>query len=137
MDNRSEELRAKYLDNPIVELEPPFIDERGAIYPIVDEKIESCVLITSRKGAVRANHFHKTDWHYCHVLNGEIEYYWRETGSVEAPRKIIVGEGQCFFTPPRVDHAMVFTEDTTLLILGRNPRDQESYEADVERIRLV
>ena len=137
MDNRSEVLREKYLDNPIVDLETPFVDERGAIYPIVDEKMESCVIIASKKGTVRANHFHKTDWHYCHVLNGEIEYYWRETGSEEPPHKITVREGQCFFTPPMVDHAMVFPVDTTFLTLGRNPRDQESYEADVERISLV
>ena len=137
MDNRSEVLRTKYLDNPIVELEAPFTDERGAIYPIVDEKMESCVIISSKQGTVRANHFHKTDWHYCHVLHGEIEYHWRETGSGEEANKITIGEGQCFFTPPMVDHAMVFTKDTTFLTLGRNPRDQESYEADVERIKLV
>jgi len=137
VDKRSEELRAKYLDNPIVELEPPFSDERGAIYPIVDEKMESCVIITSKKGSVRANHYHKTDWHYCHVLTGEIEYNWRETGSDEAPHKITISEGQCFFTPPLVDHAMVFTKDTTFLTLGRNPRDQQTYEADVERIELA
>ena len=137
MDDRSELLREKYLDNPIVDLETPFIDDRGAIYPIVDEKMESCVIITSKKGTVRANHFHKTDWHYCHVLNGEIEYHWRETGSDQPPHKIIIREGKCFFTPPMVDHAMVFAEDTTFLTLGRNPRDQESYEADVERIDLV
>jgi hypothetical protein len=39
-----------------------------------------------------------------------------------------------FFTPPMVDHAMVFPEDTVFLTLGRNPRDQESYESDVVRI---
>jgi len=137
LDNRSKVLREKYLDNPIVVLDAPFTDERGAIYPIVDETMESCVIITSKKGTVRANHFHKTDWHYCHVLNGEIEYHWRETGSDESSRKILIRQGQCFFTPPLVDHAMVFTEDTTFLTLGRNPRDQASYEADVERIELV
>ena len=137
MDTRSKALREKYRDNPIVELETPFEDERGAIYPIVDEKMESCVIISSKKGTVRANHFHKTDWHYCHVLHGEIEYHWRETGSEDPPDKITISEGQCFFTPPMVDHAMVFTRDTTFLTLGRNPRDQASYEADIERIELV
>ena len=137
MDKRSEYLRERYLNSPIVDLEPPFVDERGAIVPIVDEKMESCVIISSVKGTVRANHFHKTDWHYCHVLSGEIEYHWRETGSEQAPNTITVKEGQCFFTPPMVDHAMVFPVDTTFLTLGRNPRDQASYEADIERIDLV
>ena len=61
MDSRSKVLREQYLVDPIVELEKPFVDDRGAIYPIVDEKMESCVIITSKKGTVRASHFHKTD----------------------------------------------------------------------------
>jgi hypothetical protein len=41
------------------------------------------------------------------------------------------------FTPPMVEHAMKFDEATTFLTLGRNRRDQASYEADVVRIQLV
>ena len=137
MDDRSKVLREQYLDDPIVALEAPFEDFRGAIIPIVDEQMESCVLITSVKGSVRANHYHKTDWHFCYVLSGEIEYHWRETGDMSEPRKTIIKQGQCFFTPPMVDHAMVFVTDTTFLTLGRNPRDQKTYEADVRRIELV
>lgn len=33
-----------------------------------------------------------------------------------------------------VDHAMVFTQDTSFLTYGRNSRAQEVYEADVVRI---
>ena len=137
MDERSKVLRDRYLDDPIVELEVPFEDARGAIIPIADEKMESCVLITSAKGTVRANHYHQTDWHYCYVLEGEIDYYWRETGDKGAPKKVTISKGQCFFTPPLVDHAMVFTANTSFLTLGRNPRDQKSYEADVRRIELI
>jgi dTDP-4-dehydrorhamnose 3,5-epimerase-like enzyme len=137
MDTVSAALREKYLNDPIVVLENPFIDERGAIYPIVDEKMESCVIIFSKAETIRANHFHKTDWHYCYVLEGEIAYHWRPTGSTEAPNVKIISKGQCFFTPPMVDHAMVFTQDTCFLTLGRNPRDQKTYEADIERISLV
>jgi hypothetical protein len=137
LDPRSLELRQQYLDDPIVKLEAPFSDARGAIYPIVDEVMESCVIIDSVTGSVRANHYHKTDWHYCHVLHGQIEYFWRETGDKSAPRSVLIEQGQCFFTPPLVDHAMVFRKDTSFLTLGRNPRDQQSYEADIERVQLV
>jgi len=137
MDDRSKALREKFLNNPVVKLESPFVDERGAIYPIVDETMESCVIITSKKGCVRANHYHKTDWHYCYVVEGQIEYHWRPVGDAAAPRVITIGEGECFFTPPMVEHAMLFNQDTKFLTLGRNPRDQKSYEADVERINLL
>ena len=120
-------------EDPLVELEPPHTDARGAIVPLVDAPMKSAVLITSKKGTVRANHYHKTDWHYCYVLSGRIEYYHRPTGGTEAPELILVDEGQMVFTPPMVDHAMVFPEDTVFLTLGRNPRDPQSYESDVVR----
>ena len=122
---------------PLVELEPPHTDERGEIIPLADAPMQSAVLISSKKGTVRANHYHRTDWHYCYVLSGRIEYYHRPTGSTEAPELIMLDEGQMFFTPPMVDHAMVFPEDTVFLTLGRNPRERESYESDVVRIDLI
>jgi dTDP-4-dehydrorhamnose 3,5-epimerase-like enzyme len=121
----------------IVPLEEPFADDRGAIQPLVDADMKSCVLISSKKGTVRANHYHKTDWHYCYVLSGSIEYYHRPHGGDGEPEMVLVKSGQLFFTPPMVDHTMVFPEDTTFLTLGRNSRKQEVYEADVERIELV
>ena len=133
-----------HLDDPsmwpedvIVEMEDSHDDERGSIQPLYDLPTKSVVLITSKKGTVRANHYHLTDWHYCYVTEGEINYYYRPHGSQEAPDKVTVKTGQLFFTPPMVDHAMVFTEDTTFFTFGRNPRDQESYESDVRRIEMI
>lgn len=134
---RDQQLRELYLNNPIVKLEKPFSDDRGAIIPIIDETMRSSVIIESKKGTVRANHFHKTDWHYCYVLSGEIDYLWRAAGDTSTPKKVTIKQGECFFTPNMVDHAMVFTKDTVFLCLGRNPRDQASYEADIERITLA
>ena len=86
---------------------------------------------------MRVNHYHLTDWHYCYVTEGEIDYYHRSHGSEETPELVIVKVGELFFTPPMVDHAMVFTQDTTFFTFGRNTRDQESYEADVRRIEMI
>ena len=133
----TEEEKASWPDGVVLPLEEPFADDRGAIQPLVDADMKSCVLITSKKGTVRANHYHKTDWHYCYVLSGSIEYYHRPHGSDGEPEMVLIKTGQLFFTPPMVDHTMVFPEDTTFLTLGRNSRKQEVYEADVERIELV
>jgi dTDP-4-dehydrorhamnose 3,5-epimerase-like enzyme len=118
----------------VVPLEKAFADARGEIQPLVDLPMESCVLIHSRKGSVRANHYHQTDWHFCYVVSGSIEYFHRPHGSERAPERVLVRQGELFFTPPMVDHAMVFPEDTVFLTLGRNSRSQEVYEADVVRI---
>ncbi len=130
----TDEERESWPKTPIVNLPSAFEDDRGSIQPLVDVDMKSCVLIFSRAGSVRANHYHKTDWHYCYVLSGSLAYFHRPTGSDEEPEKLLVKAGQTVFTPPMVDHAMVYLEDTTFLALGRNSRKQDVYESDVVRI---
>ena len=126
--------RLSWPKSVIVDLPSSFDDERGSIQPLVDMNMKSSVLITSNVGSVRANHYHKTDWHYCYVLYGEILYYHRPHGSKKEPSKVIVKEGQLFFTPPMVEHSMVFEKETRFITWGRNSRVQEVYESDVFRI---
>jgi dTDP-4-dehydrorhamnose 3,5-epimerase-like enzyme len=134
IDPITDEEMALWPSSVIVPLDLEFRDERGTIVPLVDLAMKSAVMITSKKGSVRANHYHTTDWHFCYVISGKIDYYHRPHGSTSTPDKVTIEVGQQFFTPPLVDHAMVFLEDTTFLTLGRNSRRQEVYEADVVRI---
>jgi dTDP-4-dehydrorhamnose 3,5-epimerase-like enzyme len=134
IDPVADEERSKWPQSVLVDLPAAFSDARGEILPLVDMPMKSCVLISSRRGSVRANHYHRTDWHYCYVLSGRIEYYHRPVGSKEAPQRVSVGKGQMFFTGPMIEHAMVFPEDTVFLAFGRNSRAQEIYEADVVRV---
>jgi len=137
IESISDEEKKLWPKKIIVDLEKPFSDNRGSIQPLVDTMMRSAVLIESKKGSIRANHYHKTDWHYCYVLKGCIEYFHRPTGSEEDPKLILVNEGEMVFTPPMVDHAMKFPIDTNFLTLSRNPRDQETYEKDVVRIDMI
>jgi quercetin dioxygenase-like cupin family protein len=133
----SDEEEATWPIHGVVKLEKPFVDSRGSIQPLVDVMMKSAVLIESKAGSLRANHYHKTDWHYCYVVSGTIEYLHRPTGSDQEPDTILVNEGEMVFTPPMIDHGMKFPVDTVFLTLSRNPRDQESYEADVVRVDMV
>ena len=137
VDPVTEEERLSWPDEDIVPLEKPFVDDRGAIQPLVDRMMKSAVMIQSNAGALRANHYHKTDWHYCYVISGSIEYYHRVTGSTDEPEMLLVKQGQMVFTPPMIDHGMKFPEDTVFLTLSRNPRDQATYEADVVRVDML
>ena len=137
IDPLTEEEKKSWPAEPKVPLEKPFVDGRGAIQPLLDEMMKSAVMIESKKGSLRANHYHKTDWHYCYVVSGCIEYYHRPTGSDEEPACLMIGAGEMVFTPPMVDHAMKFSKDTVFLTLSRNPRHQEAYESDVVRIEMI
>ena len=130
----TEEEKESWPKGVVVPLDLAYRDDRGEIVPLVDLDKKSAVMITSKKGSVRANHYHTTDWHFCYVVSGKIDYYHRPTGSSAKPEKVTVAAGQLFFTPPMVDHSMVFVEETVFLTLGRNSRRQEVYEADVVRI---
>lgn len=133
----SDEEQETWPSDIVVSLEKPYVDARGKIQPLVDIMMQSAVIIDSKKGSLRANHYHKTDWHYCYVLSGSIEYYHRPTGSNLDPECLIAKAGEMIFTPPMVDHGMKFPEDTKFLTLSRNPRDQASYEADVVRVDML
>ena len=67
----------------LIDLEEPFVDERGAIQMLVNTPIKNITLITSKKGALRANHYHKTDWHYMYTISGAFDYHYRPHGSNE------------------------------------------------------
>ena len=120
-----------------IKLEKAFEDERGYIQPLVNFPMKNLSLISSKKGSVRSNHYHLTDWHYMYVLSGSFDYYYRATNSGEELQCIRVVSGEMIFTPPMEDHATVFLEDCELLAMSRNPRDQEAYEEDVRRVILI
>jgi len=137
IDPLTKDEKASWPKQPKVPLEKPFTDVRGVLQPLVDEMMKSAVMIESKKGSLRANHYHKTDWHYCYVISGTMEYFHRPTGSTAEPERLLVRTGEMVFTPPMVDHAMKFPEDTVFLTLSRNPRNQLAYESDVVRVEVV
>ena len=98
---------------------------------------EKCIINNYKKNHWRANHYHKSDWHYCYVIYGKFEYYYRKTGSKKKPKKLIVKKNELLFTGPKIDHAMLYTEKTAILVLSKNPRDQKTYEADTVRIDFM
>jgi uncharacterized RmlC-like cupin family protein len=122
--------------DPRVTLAAPHTDNRGAIQPIVDEDFKSAQLITSVAGSTRANHYHRQDSHYMFALSGSFDYYWREAGSAEPLRHVLVQAGELVFTPAMVEHLVVFHEDSAFVNFSDQRRDQEAYEADIVRLQL-
>jgi quercetin dioxygenase-like cupin family protein len=115
----------------------PYTDGRGTIHNLIEVSTGSTVLIDSKAGSVRANHFHKTDWHYCYLISGSMDYYHRAAGAPEPPERIVVRAGQMVFTPPMVEHAMKFLEDTLFITMSRNSRNHDAYEDDLVRVEVI
>ena len=127
----------KYLEKDLLDLPKGYEDARGIIQPLCDLNMKSASLIVSKANTWRANHYHKNDWHFIYVLKGSFEYYFKKTNSDEKIKKKIVKKGELLFTGPVVDHAMFYTEETEIIVLSKNPRDQKTYEKDTVRIDFM
>ena len=100
---------------------PVFRDKRGVITDILQRiDIDSITVITSKKGAVRGNHFHKKTTQYAYVLEGKFRMFTQEKNGEIAQN--VVKEGDFITTPPWEKHAFMALEDSVLLACFLGPR---------------
>jgi len=116
-----------------INLVPAFKDDRGEITDLLEnENINAITRITFRKGAVRANHFHKetTQWNY--LISGSIKLVSQVPG--EPVVETVMKPGDFTVTGPNVSHALVGLDDADLLVFTKGPRGGKDYETDTFRL---
>ena len=122
----------------VKKIKPINTDRRGSIIKVLEGKITSVLVIPSKKGAIRANHYHKKDSHYVYMLSGKMRYTVKDlTKKYARKQSIILRTGDLIYTPPMVAHAMEFLDDSVFLALATEPRDQKHYENDTTKIELI
>ena len=106
-----------------------FVDDRGTISNHeLTEPINLIGLIDSKKGTIRANHYHPQQEQKCLFTKGQIIEIFQDVVNTNAPKITqVVNAGQLSIIKPNVAHTMVFTKDTTFLNLVRGERDHENY----------
>ena len=106
-----------------------FVDNRGKISNHeLTEPINLIGLIDSKKGTIRANHYHPQQEQKCLFTKGQIIEVFQDIINPNSPKITqVVNEGQISIIKPNVAHTMVFTKDTTFLNLVRGERDHENY----------
>jgi hypothetical protein len=121
-----------------VPLPEPFENAAGTIQNLCLRSVTSVASITSHSKSKRANHYHKTDWHFTFVVSGSVVYLERTVGSTGSPELIETFKaGTMFFTPPMIEHCMLFPSDTVIITLAKNVRDHETHESDLVRVDFV
>ena len=106
-----------------------FTDFRGKISNHeLTEPVNLIGLISSKKGTMRANHYHPQQEQKCLFTNGQIIEVYKDLLN-PGSRKItqVVNAGQISIIKPNVAHTMIFTKDTTFLNLVRGEREHENY----------
>ena len=111
-------------------IDPAVIDERGDITNIFEGRIEHVALISSKKGTVRANHYHKEDHQYIYLVSGAFESHCCDVRNPGKRQVLKVRAGDIVDTPPLIAHAQKFTEDSVFLALTTRQREHGKYESD-------
>ena len=106
-----------------------FVDKRGSISNHeLTEPINLIGMIESKKGTIRANHYHPQQEQKCLFTKGQIIEIFQDIINPNAPKITqVVNAGQLSIIKPNVAHTMVFTKDTTFLNLVRGERDHNNY----------
>ncbi len=106
-----------------------FVDSRGKISNHeLTEPINMIGLIESKKGTIRANHYHPQQEQKCLFTKGQIIEIFQDLLNPNSPKITqVVNEGQLSIIKPNIAHTMVFSKDTTFLNLVRGEREHENY----------
>jgi nucleoside-diphosphate-sugar epimerase/SAM-dependent methyltransferase/dTDP-4-dehydrorhamnose 3,5-epimerase-like enzyme len=106
-----------------------FIDERGKISNYdLPEPINMIGYIESRKGIIRANHFHPVQEQKCLLIKGQFISIYKDIVDEKSIKVThIVNEGDMIITQPNVAHTMIFTKESIFLNLVRGEREHENY----------
>jgi quercetin dioxygenase-like cupin family protein len=108
-------------------------DERGEITDIlVKEGIDFITIITSAKGAVRGNHYHKETVQYVYILEGRMKLLVRTPG--QQTSATILEKGDLAFTDVLEQHAMIALADSAFMVFTRGVRGGVDYEKDTYRL---
>ena len=109
--------------------ENEFIDSRGKISNHeLTEPINMIGLVDSKKGTIRANHYHPQQEQKCLFTKGQIIEVFQDIINPNSPKITqVVNEGQLSIIKPNVAHTMIFTKDTTFLNLVRGEREHKNY----------
>ena len=113
----------------VVDGQNEYVDARGKISNHeLTEPINMIGLIDSKKGTIRANHFHPQQEQKCLFVKGQIIEVFQDLLNPGSPKITqVVNEGQQSIIKPNVAHTMVFSKDTIFLNLVRGEREHENY----------
>ena len=106
-----------------------FVDSRGRInnYELT-EPINLIGYIESKKGTIRANHYHPIQEQKCLLVKGQYISVIKDLSVANAQIETrVINKGDIAIIKPNVAHTMVFTEDSVFLNLVCGEREHENY----------
>ena len=83
-------------------------DSRGEIISLVDQKTSNISIIKSSAGSIRSNHYHKKDWHFMYILEGKMDYFFRNKNKIyylddDVSKQNMIFDGYKVLSPDSID----------------------------------
>lgn len=124
------------LEKNLKNIVPVFEDKRGKIIDVLeDENIKHIGIITSNKGSIRGNHYHKKSTQWTYIISGKIKIYLKNFDNGDM-KEIILNRGDLIKIPVMSIHTLESIGNSTMLVLTDQHRIDESYEYDTFRIKI-
>lgn len=113
-----------------------FEDERGTITDIfVHVPIEHTTIISTKKGGVRGNHYHKVSTQHDYLVSGKFEVYAKMMPEGEIS-KFEWKQGELITWDMSEAHEFVALEDSVFVTFVNGVRGGEDFEKDTFRLEV-
>lgn len=112
-------------------------DERGDISDVFyKHPVDHVVIINSKKGALRGDHYHKKSIQHILVTKGSLRYYYRMADeSNDEVKSVVLMGGDMVTTPPFEVHSLEILEDNQFIAFIEGLRGGKDYEKDTFRVK--
>ena len=110
------------------------IDSRGLFREYIngDQAWKAVNQGVMKKGAMMGNHYHKKCRTSFFILSGSAEFIWKDVRKKGPAKKFKMKSGEGAFIEPYETHTIVFSEESSFLLLKSrkfNPKSKDLYEA--------
>jgi len=114
-------------------------DDRGIISDIFyKSNIQHSAIIESKPNVIRGNHYHKETTQHMIMTEGSLEYWYKEFGSDEEVKCIVLKKGDFVSTPPYEIHALkIGPKGNQFIVFSEGTRGGMDYEKDTFRVQSI
>lgn len=111
------------------------VDTRGKIADIFfNANIEHVAIVDTVAGSRRGDHYHEKSTQHMIMTKGSMEYWFKQLGSDEPPKCVVMKEGDIVTTRPYEIHTLIYKEAGTFIVFSEGVRGGSNYEKDTIRI---
>lgn len=116
-----------------------YADARGIIeYQVLTEPVTWIGTINSKKGSIRANHYHPKQEQKLLLVSGKCISIFKDLSVPGSPVKHhLVTAGNLVITPSNIAHAVIYLEDSVQINLVKGERNPGNYGKHTKPYQLV